>query len=328
MEVPLEMKGDFGLASISDGLVVVFVVVLLVLSCYSGINNDKLEARFNERLVMETALNEANDSALNTLVEQVSVEEGAKLQKEQAVEAFFKSLSTQLGMTASELMAYVPACCVMDNDGFYVYNAQEIVQGNHFALQYVWSRKHPYSYSDNSLDMAFRMDGYTTVLDKATGRVEQGTREDLANSSLNSIKQFFSNEKQYEEIRSKAIVGELSTQLQIAMNEHNAVAKQFDVAYQFTIPTVKDSEWARVIEDVSFLSFFQGYAFADGTFFNAYSFAGSRLHRSVEYFGQTESGVKIYHRASCSRLVDRSNSFNSKKECAKNGFYPCTHCNP
>ena len=118
------------------------------------------------------------------------------------------------------------------------------------------------------------------------------------------------------------------------VNKHNKIAQAYGISYHFSLPESSTDSFTRTIEDVSLMAIFQGYPYGKGTddVYSRFSVSGARIYRGGRFYVMPASdGVSYYHRSDCPELEgSRSNYqvFDSKKQCAEFGAYPCPKCKP
>ena len=118
------------------------------------------------------------------------------------------------------------------------------------------------------------------------------------------------------------------------VNRHNAIAAYYGESFTFSLPLSSSSDVARSIEDVSFISFFQGYPYGRGTddVYSNFEISGARITKSLGYYvrlgkqnGQT---FMYYHKPNCTYGEGENYWYSTREECALQGAMPCPHCKP
>lgn len=282
-------------------------------------------------LILETA---ADDAAQYL----VKVDAGGNpfIQKEDALAVFFQSLYAGFGVMGDpdaqeELRKYIPLILVMDKDGAYFwYHGTYENKGTNYKE--MWSEKHPYAkrYVRNGAEyfVRYTFEDAMYLISSNEYRFEQATYESMYASHPEL--DFLSKENFMEE-RSTVIINTVTDHMTDYINTYNRIAQQNGIAYQFAIPYLSETDWNRSMNDISFLVLFQGYPY--GTFtterYNQVELSCASTKKSSKYYITKEKEVFSYHRADCSMVnVDAMQPYDSKRECALQGAFPCRNCSP
>lgn len=313
-------------------LAVIFSLIAISLFVIIDIRVNTLSAMTTKKIEYNQALDNAIDDGLIDLVKKDS-DNNFTLQKEKAVEIFYNSLYANFGAMGDsnlqeKLKEHIPIILVTDTDGYYIYYTDTYEQDGETLLCRRWSEKLPYVYEDGDLIYRFTLNSYVTIYDKASNQVSEGEYKDLKDLYPGSI---MTDEETFDTYRRSAIIGELEKSMNYYINHYNDFASQFGITYQFWLPQVDKTDWYRTIDDISMFVLFQGYPYNAGNLdtYNRYVFGGARIKKSKVYYITEASGVKYYHKADCSLVTDKSISYHSKEECAKEEkAFPCLECNP
>lgn len=279
---------------------------------------------------------DAVEDAIDNMVESA---QGDKiiLNKDRAVDNFFQSMYSGFGIIddinkQEYLKLFIPVILVTDEDGYYIYQESLITEADGTTtIAGNWTEKRRYSYYDenSNLTISFTLDDYVSIYDPSQNDVLEGDYHDLA--KYYTTISFFQDADSYDTIRRICIIDHLTEDMKDAINNHNRIASQEGILYEFELPTISNEDWYRTIDDISFLALFQGYSFGEslGTY-NRYAIGGARIRKAdMYYITIEENGIQYYHRANCESLkdTDKKNVYYSKKECAAMGAYP-GDCNP
>lgn len=310
-----------------------FLFVALALPYY--IESLEVSAATETLLRYENALNNAVDDAIDAMVE-VDTMSKIVINKDDAVETFFHSLFANLGMwndsTAQErLQLYVPAILLTEQDGYYIYHSTLFNDGEGEGYRWEWTEKRPYSAEIDGNIYRFTMSELLTYYDKASGKIVEGYREDLA--KVFPANDVLRDKEVFEAQRRFCIVDAIRNDLRIFVNEHNTIAKRYGITYQFILPYIDNEEWYRTVDDVSLLAVFQGYPYYSGGElgrFNKYAFGGARISKADWFYITIEGTDRYYHRSECSKvpLFGNGEMYYTKRRCAETAAYPCQKCNP
>jgi hypothetical protein len=245
--------------------------------------------------------------------------------KEEALESFFRTLSINFGVEDSisrdVLSRYVPAVGIIDYDGLNlnVYKKFKNSEGNN-VWERMWLPEIPFMYNDPDGNIIkFSVDDYVTVFDQTTQQWVEGSRVEVAPRVTIPLL----TADNFETIQRQTIVNTLQENLAYYINEHNTYVKGLDINYVFALPTIPQEDWNNSVKDISFFSFVQGVPLerSDATF-NNYSFAGSRITNSIEIYGSTVNGKKVYYRETCGFTYPIEEVFTSESQAAKKGYFP------
>lgn len=284
-----------------------------------------------ERIIYNNALDGAVEDAVSGLAEYDSGDE-IYLNKDAAVECFFQSLYSGFGILEDEerqewMKLYVPIVLVTDEDGYYIYHNYQVTGDDGKHIYQEWSEKCAYSFVYQKYVCAFTLTNQLRVLDTESGSCYEGNFHDLK-GQLPEIP-FLASDASYQTVRQMAVADCISESMEYYMNQHNRIARDYGISYQFFLPDIPDEDWARTISDVSVMVLFQGYPYEsiDG-FYNRVETSAARILKKKYYYITRSDGILYYHESSCSKVTDRSVPYESTKECAALGAYPCQDCTP
>lgn len=314
-------------------LAILFVILIIPFVILLDIKANNLNSLTLKKLEYNKKIDAAVDDGVHNLVELDSNRE-IVLNKESAIEQFYNTLYANFGMTddfvkQEELKAFIPVILITDADGFFLSYSQEYKENGQTLIKQNWTDKIAYTYDDSKYQYEFYLNNYIKIQDKGTMEWEEGDRNDLKTKFPLSI---LADDKMFDEIRRRTIIGLLDTYMSFYINKHNAIASHFGIQYEFALPVIEKEDWYRTIDDISMLTVFQGYPYGAGTqdVYNRYSIGGSRINKDDAFYLEKEekSGRIYYHKKSCTKLVERLLPYYGQKECVLEGAYPCLDCKP
>ncbi|TCZ77231.1 hypothetical protein E0485_12300 [Paenibacillus albiflavus] len=245
--------------------------------------------------------------------------------KEQAVEAFLRTLYTNFSITDDPvsqqvLAAYIPVILVIDYDGYYIYSAEEYKNVNQEPeVKHVWKPKKFYSYVDQAGNsLSFTLDTYVYAYDRVNKQWSKGFQADLAASTRIPL---LKKPEEFDQIRRSTIVNSIQQDLAYYINQHNTYARHYGITYTFTLPLISEEEWTNTINDMGVIAFIQGIPIG-AKYYNNYALGGSRLLKKPVIYGAIRDGVKIYYRSSCNYTDTIVETFTSEIDAAKKGYFP------
>jgi len=272
--------------------------------------------------------------------------------KEAAYHNFLYFLYAALGIMDNpakreELLNYIPMFAVLDEEGFYIYFADEYEGEDGFRYTTRnWTECMPYSYSDEDFVYRFTLDGVVTLYDKnglidGTVCLYQTSFEELEEESryetLRILRSdsFLFDKESFGIIKQTAVITSVQDAMRYYINNYNRIAQRYGTTYAFSLPVLDNSVWARSIEHPGVLVMIQGYPIdvARHVVYNQYAFVGAQIYKKEPYY-LTECGWHpTYHRRHCNvvSLVGEEtlqNPVYSVEECVKRGAYACTECVP
>lgn len=327
--------------------IVVFLFVFLAVTAWMDAKQKTLYTISNKQMrygsIIETAINDA----ASVLVTRDRGEQPV-LQKEEAIEVLFHSLYAGFGVMhdstiQQEIQSSIPLILITDQDGFYFYYLGEYEE-NGTNMSYVWSEKIPYGcYLSPEIDSQYGTGAVTseeayflglTLNDTLYLLQEEGERVYFQTSS--DMNRLFpkiavlENEEDYDVFRREMITNRIMEKMSQYINTCNRIGKQYGISYDFSIPYLDDSDWARTIEDISILVVFQGYPYGNHIIetYNQIELSGARTNKKKYYYLTMQDGQCSYHSRNCNKIGKDSAPYDSKRECALMGAYPCRECMP
>lgn len=273
--------------------------------------------------------------------------------KEEAVSAFFLSLYNSLDLmddpiAQQKLRLYVPAIILTDYDGIYVFfNEERMVSGiTNVAMR--WSERYPYVYEDDCFIYNFTMDDTVRIFDKnqilssddedesvyEMDYHEFQTSDELAGFRASYPEHFLLQEERYYLVRKQAIIQTINEKTVYYVNQHNAIAPQYGITYNFSVPIIDESELLRSVEHPGLIAFFQGYPLQRmGQIYNRAAIGGAQIYKKDVYYLEEKGWYKIYHTSSCPQCetngrINQETIYYSVKDCVEEGAYACEECCP
>lgn len=314
-------------------LLIVFVIFTIPFGLSLEIQSKNIEQSINKRIEMNHILDTAVEDGVSMLVEG---KDGHKilLNKEKCIKSFYNSLFINFGITSdsylkAKTMGYIPVIAIIDYDGFYILARESFLgKDNHIEIKSVFQPKKMYVYTKDNFVYGFTLDNYVTVYDINTNRFFEGNQIDLKNNIKDNLLQ---NDILFENTRKRAIVDAIQKDINLYINLHNEIARQYGITYQFSLPVIKDEDWYNTVDDIGMLVFFQGMPTGiNGEYYNNYAFGGAQIIKNKGYYIQEDpvNKIKYYHKEECINLNEKSLYYNSREKAALKGAIPCTYCKP
>ena len=312
-------------------LIILFVVFTIPFHMMLDLKTKNIENAMMTKLEIDQILDTATTDGTVVLSKGLGME--VNQYKEEAVDTFYKTLYLNFNATDSyqknRIKGYVPVILIVDYDGVYVFSHEEYKNTqNELILRPIWSMKKPYTYYDGDYVYNFSLEDDVVIYQLSSGKQFRGKHKDLKTKISSSIIQ---EDQLFEQVRRRTIIEVLQREMNFCINNHNLIASQYGITYQFSLPVIEEEDWNKTIDDISMIAFFQGLPLGStGMYYNNFAIGGARLIKKDPYFIEEDvaSGVTYYHKKDCPLLVDSSNICNSPAECALQGAYPCSTCRP
>ena len=329
---------------------ILFVIIFFTFGLRACFVVASYEAAADNYTRMERAFFDAADAAGEVLCRYGG--SGIQTDKSAAYDAFVRSMYASLGILdepakREAFLNYIPLFVVLENDAFYVYFEGEYqkADGYHYQTRN-WSEGIPYSYSDEDFAYRFSLDGTVSFYDKngllgTENRLYKATQEELGRGPqyetlrLSRPDSFLFNEDMYQTVRQTAVITAVQDAMRYYVNTYNRIANDRGIAYEFALPVIDNSVWARSIEHPGVLAMIQGYPISttNHIYYSQYAFVGAQIYKSEPYYVTNWGWHASYHRRNCEKLAyaDETILFNpyySVEECVKLGAYACELCIP
>lgn len=323
----------------------IFLLVFLTFMVVHGYNTNVYSRMVHQKTEYNHALDSAMDAAVEGIVESADGN-NVTIDFEQCVDNFYRDLFASFGaidspVTQAKLELYTPILAIADVDGLYVYYsdiANEQVVRN-------WSQKIPYSYSGSTdgikYSVNFTMSDEVTIVIDGINTVYSGHYSELSvkyPASYDEYKEInrvirgdvLGTSGAFQSWRHATISNTIVKELNYYVNRHNLVASAFGEQFTFELPLSAESTISRGIEDVSFMSFFQGYPFGSGTssVYSQFEISGARVSKGKGYYVQVVDDYLYYHQISCRKGEGYRDWYATREESAMKGALPCPYCNP
>jgi len=330
---------------------ILFAIIALTLFVIADVKTDNFGAISDEKKILDQSFHRAVDDAVLHLVESDGIE-GLKVNKERSVEDFFLSLYAAMGITNNpekqELIKnYIPVITITSEDGYYMYYSDEYKGSDNYTYYSKrWSEKLPYYYEDDDFIYGFTLTDTLTIYDK-NGILDNSREQIIFTLDYHDLKSdekysnfrskrsnsFLLNDESYYLVRKESIITCIEDSLAYYCDQHNYIAQQFGITYNFAMPVVDKSEWTQSIDTPSMIVIFQGYPFrngVDGTY-NRFVIAGSGIKKKEMYLLEQKEWYYLYHKDNCSELkkdnsIILSETYDEVIDCVNEGAYACPLC--
>lgn len=282
-----------------------------------------------------------------------------------AVDAFYKTLIECFNYEYSTyedlVYTFIPCIVLVDTDGFYIEYGEDFLDENGVFVTsdiitpiHKWIQGFTYSPSVNEIHkytVEYRLDdtvSITSILNNKIVDTYEGCYSDVegfmrdAGEEIDNAKpdeyvnaatlgELLGSYKSFYNEKREVVISEIEEQLTYYINtkwETNNQNGKYQ--YKFTLPKNTGTNWARMVDAPTVLSFMQGPETVYGTSrYNVYALSGTEIETDYDYFIVNVNGEPYYHRKNCDYLsgidTDGMRSY-SMKEAAKLGAYPCLKC--
>ncbi|EJW13877.1 hypothetical protein M5X00_13385 [Paenibacillus alvei] len=325
-----------------SNLGIIFVIIVFPMFFHSDARLDEQRSASETIIQYDWAIRTAvQDAGVSLTFQEAKINapqydsyKNFKINKEEALRSFYKSLYINLGISDDELaqevmQRYIPAIAVVAYDGYWIYTEEKMKdQNGENVIRTVWKEKKPYSYSDaQGNSVGFTLDDYVFAYDATTSQWYEGPR-DMVSQDVNGRIPLLNDPSVFDQVRRTTIVTSIQKDLAHFINAHNQYSRLLGISYTFTLPEIDQEEWNNTISDVSFLAFIQGLPVGQKQY-NRYAFGGGRLIKTDQIYGAEQNGIRIYYRSSeCNYPQDQViEKFTSEKAAAAAGYFPrrCTN---
>jgi hypothetical protein len=333
-------------------LTLLFVAIFITIIVMSDIRTDNLTAAAEVRSDMDFYMDQAMESAVETLklTENDSIEIS---NLDRTADCFFSSMYASLGIlpdpvAQERLRAYVPAIVITMDNGYYImYNDEYTRNDGHVYITRRWTELIPYQFQDNDFIYRFTFGSNVSLYDKnnvlgsaGSERLYKTTIEELRTgksyaefrSDLSSS--FLLSQELYPKVRQQTVVDCLESDISWYVSKHNEIASSYGITYHFGLPATDESDWEQTVEGIGIIVVFQGMPLKEGSdrIYNRVAFSGAGIRKDNLFYIEQKSWYYIYHRAGCPLLEGnlniREEHYYSVEECSKLGCYACPVCDP
>lgn len=332
---------------------IIFVILAVSFILVLDVKANSLEAVLTEKERLDQCLNIAIDDGTTVLV-QSSTERGLITSKESAVDAFLASLYSTLNISSNKekqelIQGYLPVILVTEQEGFYVFFSDTYRYGGYETIAKRWSEKMPYYYEDDEFIYTFTLTDVIYLYDKK-GSISPSNKGEIIMLNYKDVQKkdefityrnnhsdrFLLNDEQFYLKKRQVIIQCIEEAMKYYINEHNSIAPQYGITYNFSLPVLDDSDFIRSIEQPSMVVLFQGYPYGTGIggVYNRLITSGAKIEKSNVYYLEKKSWYYIYHRSDCIELADTTKlilydtPLYTVKDCVLAGAYACTICSP
>ncbi|WDV46957.1 hypothetical protein PV797_04465 [Clostridiaceae bacterium M8S5] len=314
-------------------LAIIFVILAFPFILLLKFKSNDMESLLYKKTILNRVIDTAIEDGTALLVE-IGDDKKIRLCKNRAVQSFYNTLFINLGILGDEInqqkiKCYIPVIAIIDYNGIYILSNEEYadIQDNKLIKQ-TWKAKKTYSKASGDYVVNFTLGKEVTINNTANGKLYKNTYNNL--KGVGNIS-FIDDDTLFEKVRMRTIIETIKRELNYAINNHNDIARQFGISYNFTLPVIKEEDWYNTINDVSMLVFIQGFPMGiRGKKYNNFALGGAKVVKPVIYYIQTNaiSGIKYYHKGTCENLRVYDMPERDKISCAKKGAIPCHICKP
>ncbi len=332
--------------------VIIFVVIAISTFVVLDIKMNSMEAVVRSKTQIERNIITAIDDGVKNLI-QSEDSNMLKINKEAAINSFFASLYSSFGITDDKdsimkLNQYIPVITIILEDGYYVFYSDEY-QGadNYMNVSKRWTEKMPYFYEDQNLIYRFTTGDVVTLYDKGNslgGGLSQNVycmdyrdiqrKEEYLEFRNNNPESILLSDEAFNTVRKAAIIKSIETTMAYYTSHHNRIAQQYGITYNFSLPVMREEEWAPYLDDVSMFVVFQGYPYGNevGEVYNRVLSSGAKLSKNRLFILEQIGWYYVYHREDCPELKNGGillfdEPLYDLESCARKGAYACPHCN-
>lgn len=331
---------------------IIFVILAVAVIVITDIKTNDLKAVIDNREQINRNLDIAIDDGASMLTE-VDMNNDIIINKEEAVNSFFMSLSSSFGVLSDKssqekLNLYIPVIAVTMEDGYYVFFSDEYTGSDgHTYVAKRWSEKFPYYYEDNDFIYSFTLGDVVKIFDKnnllgdGAQQVYDMDYHDFQRESVYSTfrtlrpSSIFLNDESFNLARKGTIITRLEDTMAYYTSKHNKIASQYGITYTFSLPAIKNDEWEPFLDNTSMFVVFQGYPYGSesGETYNRFASAGAKVSKREAFYIEQKGWYLIYHRAGCPELLKpgiiiKDEPYYDPMDCVMQGCYQCPVCFP
>lgn len=312
---------------------IIFMCIVFTFNIGQTTKIKDLNAVQNKRLELNRALENATDDATRKLVEVGGEYKKLKINKEEAVRQFYKTLYLNLNLMDDKLQQtsleqYIPAIAIIDYDGYYIYSNEEYIENGEPITTKVWQPKKYFTHKaeDNKYIYMFTISDYVTVYSTGEEKIYEGKRADVAKEIDTFV---LRDEEEFDQTRRETIVRTIQEDLIYYFNKCNEIGRHFGQTYNFYLPQIEEHDWTNTIDDIGMFVFFQGFPMGvTNEKYNYYVLGGARVYKKTPCYIEVVDDIGYYHRENCGHLTEDKQLVSSKEEAASRGYRPCPDCRP
>ena len=332
--------------------VIIFVIIAICTFIVIDIKSNNMEPVINNKAQIERNVITAIDDGVGSLVQ---TDENNKLaiKKDAAVNSFFASLYSSFGViddknSIIKLNQYVPVITITMEDGYYIFYSEEYrASDGYMNVSKRWTEKLPYFYEDENFIYSFTLGEVVTLLDK-TNCLGGGLNQCVYSMDFHDVQKkieyvtyrnnypgsILLDDEKFNLARKGAIIKSIETTMAYYSSHHNRIAQRYGITYNFSLPVMREDEWAPYLDDVSMYVVFQGYPYGDnvGEVYNRIASSSAKISKNRLYYLEQIGWYYIYHRYNCPELERGGNILFDEplydiESCAMRGAYACQQCN-
>lgn len=328
-----------------------FIVFAITVIIITDIRTNNLRAVIRNLEQINCKLDIAVDDGVAKLAE-VDNSNLVILNKERAVTSFFSSLHSSFAIlddqeTGAKLNLYIPVIAITMEDGYYLYYSDEFTGSDGFTYAAKrWSEKLPYYYEDEDFIYGFTLGNVVSLYDK-NALLDGGEGQRVYCMDYHDVRTkeaFLSfrevrpnhlllKDELFEMIRKDTILACIEEAMAYYTSRHNIIASQNGVSYQFSLPPMREEQWAPFLDDPSMFVVFQGYPYGEeaGETYNRIAAAGAKVSKNRMYYIEQKDWYLVYHQKGCSELLMEDiilwdNIYYDAIACIREGSYSCPFC--
>lgn len=339
-------------------LAIAFILIILPSTLILDYKTMDTSLAVYENVKMSRVLDAAVEDATDSMFSE-GLSDKVALDVEKGYESFIDTLYKNFQMIDDEysrrtVEGYIPCLAAIDYDGYYIMKHVEYSHNSETEIKMVWMPKQSYSYSDERYIYSLTLGNELTAYDKYTQEMYKDTADNfITNGTLPNSKLLADDPDTAENAlqdfdirRRNTIVENLQKDIADTINNHNNIAKYYGITYYFSLPAMEHDDWLKTIDNAGFLAFFQGMPMGkSGEYANIFTLGGTRIYKTSKYYldvnGTPDAKhagglIYFYHAAEdCPYLMPDPSARpaggyptrDKAKDCAKEGFFPCEHCN-
>ena len=328
---------------------ILFTILALAIFTILDIKTSNVKAIIDERNKMNTSLTSAIDDGVNALARSYT-KRSLIGSKDDGVSTFLISLYASLGLTSDpvaqqKLRLYIPVIALTDQNGLSIFFNDEYETSGITSIAMRWSERYPYAYEDEDFIYNFNLDDTVQIYDKnhiITANDDDAyieldyhefqTAGKYATFRNTHAGHFLLNDEEYYLVRKSVIITTINEKLAYYINKHNNIAAQYGISYNFSLPTIDESELLRSIEQPGMIVVFQGYPIhSTKETYNRVAIAGAQIYRDEIYYLEEKGWYKVYHVSTCTEVktnpnIDQTTVYYTVEDCVKQGAYGCEKC--
>jgi hypothetical protein len=274
-------------------LSIVFVLIMVSIFLILNQKTNTVVAITKLQIQYNNAIDNAVEDAFLQVVDQDSLE-STSIDFASVTDSFFRYLAWNLGLEAESKKAktltyYVPVIAYIVQDGLYM--AYQKVEGENQVIEQsaYWnngewntsfhiSESIPFEKITDTYQIQYTLTDYIRVFNRITKEEYEGYYGDLVGRFPDLLP---STKEEFDKERRLIIINCITESMNMYIEKHNMIAKQYGLKYQFSLPYIEEEEWYRTVDDISMLVLFQGYPYGNDTlgYYNRMALGGARVRK-------------------------------------------------